>query len=42
MEGNGEVPRDIRLRFALGREKPGGDRCEDDDDEADEDAPAKE
>lgn len=31
---------DTRLRLAFRGEEPGGDRCEDDDYEADEDAPA--
>jgi hypothetical protein len=35
------VSRDIRLRLAFRREEPGRNGCEDDDYEADEDAPAK-
>jgi hypothetical protein len=31
---------DVRLVLAFGREEPGGYRCEDDYDEADDDAPA--
>jgi hypothetical protein len=41
MKADEEVSRNIRLRFAFGGEKPGCDGCEDDDYEANEDAPAK-
>ena len=40
IEGNTEAQRDIRLRFAFWGEEPDRYGCEDDDYEADEDAPA--
>lgn len=41
MKADEDISRNIRLRLAFRGEKPGCDGCENDDYEADEDAPAK-